>query len=78
MSCEHPPAEPLREPVVGCAKKSDFQLEFQPAKRRALVHVEKAEEEDKPLKQVAAPAAPQAQPQTAAPARMGQHIDITV
>ena len=31
-----------------------------------------------PLKQVAAPAAPQAQPQTAAPARMGQHIDITV
>ena len=31
-----------------------------------------------PLKQVAAPAPPAAQPQTAAPARMGQHIDITV
>jgi hypothetical protein len=31
-----------------------------------------------PLKQMAAPAAPQAQPQTLAPARMGQHIDITV
>jgi hypothetical protein len=31
-----------------------------------------------PLKQVAAQAAPAAQPQTAAPARMGQHIDITV
>jgi len=31
-----------------------------------------------PLKQVAAPATPAAQPQTAAPARMGQHIDITV
>jgi hypothetical protein len=31
-----------------------------------------------PLKQVAAPSAPAAQPQTATPARMGQHIDITV
>jgi hypothetical protein len=31
-----------------------------------------------PLKQVATPAAPAAQPQTAAPARLGQHIDITV
>ena len=31
-----------------------------------------------PLKQMAAPAAPQAQPQTGAPARMGQHVDITV
>ena len=31
-----------------------------------------------PLKQVAAPATPAAQPQTIAPARMGQHIDITV
>lgn len=31
-----------------------------------------------PLKQVAAPAAPAPQPQTGAPARMGQHIDITV
>ena len=31
-----------------------------------------------PLKQVAAPAAPAAQPQTAAPARMGMHVDITV
>ena len=31
-----------------------------------------------PLKQVAPPAAPAAQPQTTAPARMGQHIDITV
>ena len=30
-----------------------------------------------PLKQVAAPASA-AQPQAAAPARMGQHIDITV
>ena len=30
-----------------------------------------------PLKQVAAPA-PAAQPQTAAPPRMGMHIDITV
>jgi len=29
-----------------------------------------------PLKQTAAPAA--AQPQTAAPARMGQHVDITI
>jgi len=31
-----------------------------------------------PLKQMAVPAAPSAQPQMAAPARMGQHIDITV
>ena len=31
-----------------------------------------------PLKQMPAPAAAVAQPQTAAPARMGQHIDITV
>ncbi|HET7086864.1 MAG TPA: hypothetical protein VFI23_19000 [Rhizomicrobium sp.] len=31
-----------------------------------------------PLKQVAAPATPAAQPQTAVPARLGQHIDITV
>jgi hypothetical protein len=31
-----------------------------------------------PLKQIAAPAAPAAQPQTAAPARMGMHVDITV
>ena len=31
-----------------------------------------------PLKQMAAPVAPQAQPQTPVPARMGQHVDITV
>jgi hypothetical protein len=31
-----------------------------------------------PLKQTAAPAAPAAQPQAAAPARMGLHVDITV
>jgi hypothetical protein len=31
-----------------------------------------------PLRQVAAPTAPAAQPQTAAPARMGMHVDITV
>jgi len=31
-----------------------------------------------PLKQTAVPAAPAAQPQTAAPARMGMHVDITV
>ena len=31
-----------------------------------------------PLRQTAAPAAPAAQPQTAAPARMGMHVDITV
>jgi hypothetical protein len=31
-----------------------------------------------PLKQTAAPAASAAQPQTAAPARMGLHVDITV
>jgi hypothetical protein len=31
-----------------------------------------------PLKQTAAPAAPAVQPQTAAPARMGMHVDITV
>ena len=31
-----------------------------------------------PLKQTAAPAAATAQPQTAAPARMGMHIDITI
>ncbi len=31
-----------------------------------------------PLKQVAAPAAPAAQVQTAAPARMGMHVYITV
>ncbi|HWU56594.1 MAG TPA: hypothetical protein VN175_13885 [Rhizomicrobium sp.] len=31
-----------------------------------------------PLKQTAAPAAPAAQPQTATPARMGMHVDITV
>ena len=31
-----------------------------------------------PLKQIAAPAAPTAQPQTATPPRMGMHIDITV
>jgi len=31
-----------------------------------------------PLKQTAAPAASVAQPQTAAPARMGLHVDITV
>ena len=31
-----------------------------------------------PLKQVAAPANPAAQPQAAAPMRMGMHVDITV
>ena len=31
-----------------------------------------------PLKQVAAPASPTAQPQAAAPMRMGMHVDITV
>jgi hypothetical protein len=31
-----------------------------------------------PLKQVASPAGPAAQPQAAAPARMGMHVDITV
>jgi hypothetical protein len=31
-----------------------------------------------PLKQTVAPAASAAQPQTAAPARMGLHVDITV
>jgi hypothetical protein len=31
-----------------------------------------------PLKQVATQAAPAAQPQSGTPARMGQHIDITV
>jgi hypothetical protein len=31
-----------------------------------------------PLKQTAPAASPQAQPQTGAPGRLGQHIDITV